>query len=233
MGEELDRLEEFRPEGVASRILGMGDVVGLMQDFEEVVDVEKAEKDAEKMLKGDFNFDDFMEQMRLIQKMGPLQEVFEKMPMIGDMLPAGTKLDEGELVRIQAMCNSMTNQERRSPDVINDSRTRRIARGSGRSQKDVKGLLERFGMARVMMRQMGQASGLLGKMGAGPMGRLRRQAMDPSMLSGLQQMAGGQGMPGMPGVGLRGSGRKGTIDAAKKKALRKKARKSRKKNRRK
>jgi signal recognition particle subunit SRP54 len=238
MGEELDRLEEFRPEGLASRILGMGDVVGLMKDFEDVVDAEKAEADAEKMLKGDFNFDDFLEQMRTIQKMGPLQEVFEKMPMIGDMLPKGTKFDDRELVRIEAICNSMTASERRSPDIINDSRSQRIARGSGRTRKDVKDLLERFKMARVMMKEMGKATGLLGKVPglrqAQGLARLRRQGLNisPAMLSGLQDMAGGQGAAAL-GLGGGSTGGRKSVDFAKKKAQRKKARKARKKNRRK
>jgi len=238
MGEELDRLEEFRPEGLASRILGMGDVVGLMKDFEDVVDAEKAEADAEKMLKGDFNFDDFLEQMRTIQKMGPLQEVFEKMPMVGDMLPKGTTFDDRELVRIEAICNSMTRSERRRPDIINDSRSQRIAKGSGRTRKDVKELLERFNMARGMMKEMGKATGLLGKVPglrqAQGLARLRRQGLNinPAMLQGLQDMAGGQGL-GALGLGSGNTSGKRAVNLSKKKAQRKKARKARKKNRRK
>lgn len=231
MGEGLDRLEEFRPDGLASRVLGMGDVVGLMKDFEEVVDAEKAEADAEKLLKGDFNFDDFLEQMRMIQKMGPLQEVFEKMPFFGDMLPAGVQLDDTELVRIEAIINSMTSGERKNPDLLNDSRIRRIAKGAGRAKKDVSDLLERFSMARVMMKEMGKATGLMGgKGGAGGLRRLKRQGvnMNPAMLSGLQDLAagGGGGLPGMPGERKRKA-----VDPAKKKAARKNARKARKKNR--
>jgi signal recognition particle subunit SRP54 len=235
-GEGLDRLEEFRPEGLASRILGMGDVVGLMKDFEEVVDADKAEKDAEKLLRGDFNFDDFLEQMRMIQKMGPLQEVFEKMPFFGDMLPAGVQLDDRELVRIEAIINSMTKGERRNPGLLNESRIRRVAKGSGRAKKDVSGLLERFNMARVMMKEMGKATGMLGKMPgmgqAAGLRRLQRQgvSLNPAMLSGLQDMAAGRGgMPGMPG--MPGERKRKPVNVAKKKAARKKARKARKKNR--
>ncbi len=237
MGEGLDRLEEFRPEGLASRILGMGDVVGLMKDFEEVVDAEKAEADAEKLLKGDFNFDDFLEQMQMIQKMGPLQEVFEKMPFFGDMLPAGVKLDDRELVRIQAIINSMTTAERKTPSLLNESRIRRIAKGAGRAKKDVSELLERFNMARVMMKEMGKATGLMGKMPgmrqAAGLRRLKRQgvSMDPAMLSGLQDLAAGGGnIPGLGGL-IPGERKRKPVDAAKKKAARKKARKARKKNR--
>ena len=235
MGEGLDRLEEFRPEGLASRILGMGDVVGLMKDFEAVVDAEKAEKDAEKLLKGDFNFDDFLEQMRTIQKMGPLQEVFEKMPFFGDMLPKGVQIEDKELVRIEAMINSMTNAERRSPEVINDSRAMRIAKGSGHTKKDVKGLLERFGMARTMMKEMGKATGMMGKIPgmreAAGLRRLKRQglSLDPSMLSGLQNMAAGGGVPGMP---VEGERKVKKVDPKKKKAQRKAARNARKKGKR-
>ncbi len=239
MGEGLDRLEEFRPEGLASRILGMGDVVGLMKDFEQVVDTEKAEADAEKLLSGDFNFDDFLEQMRTIQKMGPLQEVFDKMPFFGDMMPKGVKIDDRELVRIEAMINSMTAAERRNPDVINDSRAMRIARGSGHAMKDIKGLLERFNMARVMMREMGRATGMMGKIPglrqASGLRRLKRQgiSMDPSMLSGLQNMAASGELGAMPGLpGMPGE-RKVTGDPKKKKAARKAARSARKKSKRK
>jgi signal recognition particle subunit SRP54 len=239
MGEGLDRLEEFRPEGLASRILGMGDVVGLMKDFEQVVDTEKAEADAEKLLSGDFNFDDFLEQMRTIQKMGPLQEVFDKMPFFGDMMPKGVKIDDRELVRIEAMINSMTAAERRNPDVINDSRAMRIARGSGHAKKDIKGLLERFNMARVMMREMGRATGMMGKIPglrqASGLRRLKRQgiSMDPSMLSGLQNMAASGELGAMPGLpGMPGE-RKVTGDPKKKKAARKAARSARKKSKRK
>jgi signal recognition particle subunit SRP54 len=216
----------------------MGDVVGLMKDFEDVVDAEKAEADAEKMLKGDFNFEDFLEQMRTIQKMGPLQEVFEKMPMIGDMLPKGTQFDDRELVRIEAICNSMTRSERRKPDIINDSRSQRIARGAGRTRKDVKELLERFNMARVMMKEMGKATGLLGKVPglrqAQGLARLRRQGLNinPAMLQGLQDMAGGQTL-GALGLGSGHTTGTRAVDLSKKKAQRKKARKARKKNRRK
>jgi signal recognition particle subunit SRP54 len=245
MGEGMDRLEEFRPEGVASRILGMGDIVGLMKDFEEVVDTEKAEADAEKMLKGNFNFDDFLNQLETIQKLGPLKEVFEKMPMIGDMMPKGFSVDEKEIVRVKAMINSMTNQERRSPDVINDSRQRRIGRGAGLSHKNVKELMERFRMARTMMKEMGKASGLMGKVPglkqAAGLRRLKRQGlggMDPNMLSELGDLAGGGAGGGMAGMDLRSLGlgvpgeRKAGGNSAKKKAARKKQRKARAKNRR-
>ena len=110
MGESLDKLEEFRPEGLASRILGMGDIVGLVKDFEQVVDAEKAEEDALRMLKGKFDMQDFLEQIRLIQKMGSLKDLFEKLPFFGGGLPEGVNLDDRELV------------EDRGDDLVDDDR---------------------------------------------------------------------------------------------------------------
>src|SRR5690242_10113673 len=118
IGESLDKLEEFRPEGLASRILGMGDIVGLMKDFEEVVDSEKAEEDAVRMLKGKFDMQDFLDQISIIQKMGSLKDLFEKMPFFSGGLPEGVILDDKELVKIQAMISSMTAQERARPEVF-------------------------------------------------------------------------------------------------------------------
>ena len=104
MGESLDKLEEFRPEGLASAASsGMGDIVGLMKDFEGVVDAEKAEEDAVRMLKGKFDMQDFLDQIRVIQKMGSLKDLFEKMPFFPGGLPEGVNLDDKELVKIEAM----------------------------------------------------------------------------------------------------------------------------------
>lgn len=243
LGEGLDRLEEFRPEGLASRILGMGDVVGLMKDFEDVVDEQKAEKDAEKLLSGDFNFDDFLEQMRMLQKMGPLQEIFEKMPFFGDMMPAGTKIDDKDLVRIEAIIQSMTGAERRNPDLIQEGRANRIARGSGKTKKDVLDLIQRFNTARLMMREIGKASGMMSKMpgmrDAAGLRRLQRQGlqMDPAMLNQLSSVAQGlpaiPGMPAMPGMPGAPGERRPVLDPAKRKALRKSERVARKKARKK
>ncbi len=163
MGESLDRLEEFRPEGLASRILGFGDIVGLMKDFEEVVDEEKAERDAEKILSGDFHLGDFVEQITLVKKMGPLSELMEKFPLFGE-LPAGFSFDDKALDRIQAMVGSMTAKEREDPDLISPSRVARIARGSGRKPEEVNGLLAQYRQMRQVMRQIGSAPGLLARL---------------------------------------------------------------------
>ncbi len=116
MGESSDRLEEFRPDGMASRILGRGDVVGLVQQFEEVVDEEKAEQDAMRMLKGKFDMNDFLEQIGVLKKMGPLKDMMDKIPGMADAIPEGAQVDDRELVRIGAMISSMTGDERRHPE---------------------------------------------------------------------------------------------------------------------
>jgi signal recognition particle subunit SRP54 len=201
MGEGLDKLDEFRPEGLADRILGFGDVVGLMHDFEKVVDKEDAERDAVKMLKGDFGFDDFLKQINMIRKMGSLRSVFEKLPGMGEMMKQipPEAFDDRELKKVEAMIQSMTNQERQTPDILGDSRMRRVALGSGRTLGEVKALQGRFLETRKMMSQMGKSGmfgGLPGMGGGGggmpgmPGGRAARRRM---------AKAGGMGgMPGMP-----------------------------------
>ncbi|MBK9518005.1 MAG: signal recognition particle protein [Anaeromyxobacter sp.] len=163
MGETLDRLEEFRPEGLASRILGFGDVVGLMKDFEQHVDAEKAEADAEKILSGEFTLQDFVEQIQLVRKMGPLGELMEKFPLFGD-LPEGFQFDDQALHKIVAMVGSMTRAEKLRPDSITDPRIKRIAKGSGRSEKEVRDLLKQYHAMKSVMKSMGSASGLLSRL---------------------------------------------------------------------
>ncbi|HEU4431494.1 MAG TPA: signal recognition particle protein [Myxococcota bacterium] len=175
-GETPDRLEEFRPEGLASRILGMGDVVGLVKDFEEVVDAKQAEADAARMLKGQFGMDDLLSQLRTIQKLGPLKDVMGKLPMFGEL---ADQVDDRELGRVQALIQSMTREERARPELIDESRARRIAKGSGRAKHEVGELVKRFRQMREMMGMLGGAMGGgllsripgLGKLaGAGPAG---------------------------------------------------------------
>ncbi len=180
-GEGSDRLESFRPEGLASRILGMGDVVGLVQDFEQVVDTEQAEADAERMLKGQFTLSDFLTQLRTLQKMGPLKDMMEKLPGVSDMVPEGISVDPKQLKRIEAMILSMTQEERARPDILDDSRQERVARGSGTPRRELSDMLKRFGAMRDLMGQVGKA-------GPGVLGRV----------PGLGKMFGG-GARGLPG----------------------------------
>jgi signal recognition particle subunit SRP54 len=163
MGETLDKLEEFRPEGLASRILGFGDIVGLMKDFEQHVDEEQAEEDAKKLLSGDFTLDDFVGQIRLVRKMGPLGELMEKFPLFGE-LPEGFQFDEAALGKIVAIVDSMTKAERVRPDILNDGRVKRVAKGSGRSEKEVRDLLKQYNTMRGVMKQIGDAPGLLSRL---------------------------------------------------------------------
>jgi signal recognition particle subunit SRP54 len=181
-GEDVERLESFRPEGLASRILGMGDVVGLMSDFERVIDEETAEAEAAKLLQGKFTLQDFLTQLRTIQRAGPLKELIEKLPGIGELIPEGANVDPKQLTRIEAMILSMTPDERRRPELLQArSRQERIARGSGTRTTDLADLLQRFGAMRTLMAGVG-------KLGPGLLSRL----------PGIGRMFGG-GPPGMPG----------------------------------
>ncbi|MGZ6143445.1 MAG: signal recognition particle protein, partial [Myxococcales bacterium] len=183
MGEGLDKLEEFRPEGIASRILGFGDIVGLMKDFEGVVDEKKAEEDAEKILSGQFDLHDFVEQIKLVKKMGSVNDLLEKFPLFGE-LPEGVTFDDKELHRVEAIIASMTKTERKNPTIIGDERIERIARGSGQKKENVRGLLDRFFAMQKVMKQLG------GGPGAPGMNLLQR-------LPGFRQIAQLQSMKGM------------------------------------
>ena len=177
-GETLDKLESFRPEGIASRILGMGDIVGLVQDFEAVVDADKAEQEAERLLSGNFGMDDLLKQLRTIQKMGSIKEVLGKLPMMGGM---ADQVDPKELLKVESIIQSMTVQERKSPEVIETSRANRIAKGCGRTSKDVTSLIQRFNQMRDFMSQMGSGKGPFGKL-SGAMGGGGSLPFDQSLI---------------------------------------------------
>lgn len=230
MGEGLDRLEEFRPDGLASRILGFGDVVGLVQDFEEVVDEKQAEEDALRMLTGDFNLTDFLDQIKNIKKMGPLQEVVEKLPFFPGGIPDQAQIDDKELVKVESVINSMTKKERQRPDIIDQSRVARIAKGAGRRTSDVDETLTKYKDMRDLMSAMGG-------------GKLRGRWKG---MKGLRKMLGnsmgadmgasqGMGVPGAP-FGLpeiQTSKSKSKKSKEKKRAKAKMAKQSRKKSRKK
>ena len=209
IGETPDKFEVFRADGMASRILGMGDVVGLMQDFEQVVDQKKAEKDAARLMQGDFTLDDFLDQVRMIQKMGSLKDLVDKLPM-GNMFPGGlpenVNLDDRELVRIEAIIQSMTKFEKGDPYALirEPGRVARIAKGSGTAAEAVSDLVQKFLFMRQMMSGLGQNLGMLGKLPG---------MKQMSMLKNMKNMMGAGGMPGlggmgagMPGFGLPGFG---------------------------
>jgi signal recognition particle subunit SRP54 len=217
IGEQLDKFEEFRPDGMASRVLGMGDVVGLMKDFQEVVDEKEAAEKAMKMLEGQFSLDDFLEQVRMIQKMGPIKDLIAKMPGMGDMLPPGIDIDDRELVRIEAIIQSLTRFERRDPYALIREPTRvvRIAKGSGQPEQQVNELVQKFLIMKQMMEGLGANMGLMGKvpgMKNVAMARQLRKQMAAGVggpgFMGLPGMPG-MGLPGMPGIGLPGMGLRG------------------------
>jgi signal recognition particle subunit SRP54 len=153
VGEKLDAIEEFYPDRLSSRILGMGDVVTLVEKAQQAVDIDKAKKLEEKLKKAEFTFDDFLDQLKQVKKMGPLESILEMIPGMGGKLK-GLSIDEKALPRIEAIISSMTGDERRNPHIINGSRRKRIARGSGTSVQDVNVLLKQFGQMQKMVKKM-------------------------------------------------------------------------------
>jgi signal recognition particle subunit SRP54 len=166
VGERSDALEAFFPDRVASRILGMGDVLSLIDKVQETIDQKEAEKIQEKLLTGDeFTLEDFRDQMKQIRKLGPLENILKMMPGFGDLKNQlkDTKVDEKELNRIVAIIDSMTPAERRNHMIVNGSRRRRIAKGSGTSVQDVNNLLKQYAQMRKMMKSLTGGAGMLGK----------------------------------------------------------------------
>jgi signal recognition particle subunit SRP54 len=155
VGEKLSDFEAFHPDRMASRILGMGDVLTLIEKAEEAYDQAEAEAAAAKLQKGQFTLEDFLEQMQQIKKMGPLQNIIGMIPGIPKELKKA-EIDEGELGRVEAIIRSMTPQERRDPSVINGSRRLRIAQGSGMTTTDVNQLLKQFKEMQKMMKTFGK-----------------------------------------------------------------------------
>lgn len=159
MGEKLDALEPFHPDRMASRILGMGDMLTLIEKAQSSVDQEKAAELERKMRKMEFTFDDFLEQLTQVRNMGPLDEIIGMMPGAGKMKGLkDLKVDEKALVKVEAIVHSMTPKEKNQPEVINASRRKRIATGSGTTVQDVNRLLKQFEDMKKMMKQMTQMS---------------------------------------------------------------------------
>jgi signal recognition particle subunit SRP54 len=154
-GEKSGDLELFHPDRMASRILGMGDVMSLIERAEEVLDEDVAERGAKKLMEGNFNLEDFLEQLQQIKKLGPLNKVLEMIPGMGQITNAVSQEDmERQLQRTQAIINSMTTKERRNPKVLNGSRKRRVATGSGSTVQEVNQLLSQFQQMQKMMKQL-------------------------------------------------------------------------------
>ena len=172
-GERLEDLEPFHPERVVSRVLGMGDVLSLIERAEAAIDVEDAQKLEEKIRANDFTLEDFRDQLKTIKRMGPLEQIMGMLPGMGNLKAlAENKPDETQIGRIEAIINSMTPEERRKQHIINGSRRKRIAKGSGTSVEDVNRLLKQFVQMQKMLKSLGGMAGL-----AGGGKNARRQAM--------------------------------------------------------
>ena len=177
-GEKIEDLDPFHPDRMASRILGMGDIVTLVEKAQESVDEEKAAAMEKKLRTNDFSLQDFLEQLMAVRKMGPLENLLAMIPGAANI--KNLAVGEKDVVRIQAIIQSMTVKERQHPEILNGRRRLRIAKGSGVSVTQVNDLLKRFGAMRKMMKNMGKMSKMLGSMGGmpgmgamPPMGRFR------------------------------------------------------------
>ena len=165
-GEKLDQVEEFHPERLASRILGMGDVLSLIEKAEQVLDREKAEELERKMRKAEFGLDDMLEQLHSIRKMGSLSSVLGMLPGVGKQLK-NANVDDGQLDRVEAIILSMTPQERSNPKLLNGSRRARIAAGSGVTVAEVNALLKQYEQMKKMMKSMAGGKGRMPKLPPG------------------------------------------------------------------
>jgi len=162
VGEKLDALEIFHPDRMASRILGLGDVLSLIEKAQEAIDAKKAQELEKKLLKDTFTLEDFREQLQQIKKMGSIEQIFSMIPGMGRLkLPKDFQGSEKELVKVEAIINSMTKEERRSPEILNGSRRLRIAKGSGTAVQDVNQLLKQYLQTKKMLRQF-KRSGMRG-----------------------------------------------------------------------
>jgi len=175
-GEKLDAFEQFHPDRMASRILGMGDMLSLIEKAEQVLDQEQAEAAATRLMEGEFTLDDFLEQMQAVKKMGPINNLLGMMPGMPKELK-GAKIEDDQLSRVEAIIRSMTPVERRKPEIINGSRRLRIANGSGTSTGEVNRLVKQFSEMQKMMKRFGGMAG--GKKGK------RRMPMMPPGFPGM------------------------------------------------
>ncbi len=201
-GEKTDALEPFYPDRLASRILGMGDVLSLIERAQETIDQEEALKAQAKMQQGKFDLEDFLSAMRQLKRMGPLRQVMEMIPGMNKLaaMPDMEEALEGDqLKRVEAIILSMTREERRNPDIINGSRRKRIAKGSGSTPQDVNQLLSQFGEMRTMMRQVSS--------GKGPWAKMARQFAGSGGLPGMDGLEGA-GAPSLPRSSGGGSSKK-------------------------
>ncbi len=208
-GEKLDALEEFHPDRMASRILGMGDVVSLVERAQAVMDEKEAQALQNKLAANQFDLDDFLQQLASIRKMGSLKDLLGMIPGLGAQLKS-VNIDEGQFKQIECIIQSMTKEERRHPEIIDGKRRQRIAGGSGKTVKDVSDLLKQFG-------EMRKITGRMGRLGlfSGAGGQQALEAMTPGGLSSIAQ-----------GRSIFGSKKKGSKAQQKKKKEKKKKRRN-------
>ena len=194
-GEKIDAFEQFHPDRMAGRILGMGDMLTLIEQAEKVFEQDKAEEAAARMLEGQFTLEDFLDQLQQLKKMGPLSGIMGMLPgMPKEMKDA--QIGDDQVKTTEAIIRSMTPEERRQPEIINGSRRTRIAKGSGTQVADVNRLIKQFTEMQKMMKRMGGLAKPQGKAGKGKGKVNKRQAMRE-----LGDMLGGQGgIPGFPGL---------------------------------
>ena len=190
-GEKLDAIEEFHAERIAGRILGMGDVVSLVEKAREEVDEAEAERMSDKMSRGEMSMDDFLKQLKTLRRMGPLKQLMGLLPGIGSMMK-DVHIDDKQLDRVEAIVHSMTPGERDKPDVINNSRRKRIASGSGSKQDEVGQLVKQFGMMNQLARSMSSMNV-----------RDKVNAVKGLGSDGMNSML--PGMSGMPSFNAKGS----------------------------
>ena len=176
VGEKLDEFEAFHPERMAGRILGMGDVVSLVEKAAETIEEDEARRMEEKLRKGTFTLEDFLEQMKAMKKLGPLENVMGMLPGGDEMLKnADLSKGEKEMRRMEGLICAMTLKERRSPDILNASRRKRIAAGSGVTVTEVNTMLNKFYEMQKMMKNMGKLQKMMAKMGGGSMAKMMGQ----------------------------------------------------------
>ena len=199
VGEKMDALEDFHPQRIAGRILGMGDVVSLVEKAAETIEKDEAERLAKKMAKGDFDLDDMAAQLRQLRKLGGLGGVMGLLPGIGKMKKqlAGANIDEKQLAHQEAIISSMTKKERKDIKLLNASRRKRIAAGSGTTVQEVNRLLKQYQDMSRVMKQMGKSGMLKGMMGGLMGGGGTPPQLPPGGMGGLGGLGGG-GLPGLP-----------------------------------
>lgn len=205
MGEKIDQLEVFHPDRMAQRILGMGDVVSLVEKAADAINEEDAMRIAKRVQEAKFDFNDFLGQMKFMRKLGPLESILGMLPGMGAL--KGINVEEKRMKHVEAIILSMTAKERTKPELLNGSRRKRIANGSGRPVVEVNQLLKQFEMMRKLMRNKGMMKGLMGSMmgGGGGAGGMP----DLSSLGGMGGMPpgfGGGGKGGMPKMSKRPKG---------------------------